>query len=120
MIWEAWDGIDDSWSFDLCQAFLSDPKRTLTRDIRSALAEDSWTFGHTIFTILHCPCCASNEMDRNSGCEADDQARKGFPGAPARVEAYLMLEEMLGDDHDGLISTLNDFDALSLFRPGKG
>lgn len=105
-IWEVWDGGEGSESHELCKGFLADPRRSLTPPVRAALEDDGWKFGATIFTILRCPCCDANE-DHNGTPNAEKVAH--------RKEAYLMLEESLGDDHDGLISTLNDFDYVGAF-----
>ena len=105
-VWELWDGCDDSESHILCKSFLDDPKRTLTPKIRQAFEEDGWTFGATIFTILSCPCCDPNEVHNGTPDQEKVEQRK---------QAMLAIEEGLGDDHDGLISTFNDFETLGLF-----
>jgi len=99
-IWEIWDGIDDSPTHLMCKKFLADPRRTLTKEIREALSEKGWEFGATIYSILRCCCCASNEAHNGP----DDNEKIEY-----RKEARLLLEELLGDDHDGLISEINTF-----------
>lgn len=105
-IWETWDGCDDSETHERAKAFLADPKRTLTPELREALGERGWKFGATVFTILECSCCDVNEADNGSPNKDEVEQRKA---------GMLLVEEGLGDDHDGLISTLSDFENLGLF-----
>jgi len=105
-VWELWDGGDDSESHVMCKSFLDDPKRTLTPQIREAFEYDGWVFGATIFTILECPCCDPNEIHNGSPDKDEVERRKA---------GMLIVEEGLVDDHDGLISTLNDFEQMGLF-----
>ena len=105
-IWETWDGCDDSETHERAKAFIADPLRTLTPELREAFDERGWKFGATIFTILRCSCCDANEADNGPPDKDEVEQRKA---------GMLLVEEGLGDDHDGLISTLNDFEYLGLF-----
>ncbi len=104
-IWEVWDGCGESESYTLCKKFLADPGRSLSPPVRAALKDDGWMFGNTVYCILECPCCAPNEAHNGEFDKDKVEARK---------EAYLVIEEGLAGDDDGLIATLNDFEYAGL------
>ena len=104
-IWEVWDGCEESESYKLCKAFLADAGRSLTPPVRSALKEDGWMLGGTIYCILECPCCKPNEAHNGALDKEKVEDRKA---------AYLVLEEGLAGDDDGFIATLNDFEHAGL------
>lgn len=95
--WEAWDGIEGSPSHRLIKKFKNGPKNEIPKWLRDELAEKGWKFGRSIVTILECPCCGPN------AAENDDAAQ-------ARKELRIEAEALLGDDLDGLISTLTSVD----------
>lgn len=71
----------------------------LRHDLADSTAEDlaseGWEFGSNRLVILHCPCCPP---------------ATGLPDAKERSAIVQDLADLLGDDEDGLASTLNDFD----------
>ena len=60
------------------------------------LAAEGWRFGSSRLVIFHCPCCPKDDYRLS---DADERA--------AIVQE---LADMLGDDEDGLASTLEDCD----------
>lgn len=69
------------------------------------LLHEGWKFGRNRLVVLHCP-----------GCPKDGSS---LPDAPDRAEITEMLAELLGDDQDGLASTLEDFDLLDFSNPAQ-
>ncbi len=51
-----------------------------------------WEFGHTVINVVRCPCCPK---DAKPNLE--------------RVHTKAALEELLGDDEDGLAATFEDY-----------
>src|SRR5690606_35897844 len=94
-VWDAWDGIDNSSSHLLIQRFLSGSKTSLSSMLRDDLKEKGWVFGKTVISILECPCCASNAGED----EGNELVKR-------RKAIRLEVEALLGDDLDGLISTM--------------
>lgn len=103
VVWDAWDGEENSSSHLLIKKFLSGPKTSMHPMLREDLKEHGWVFGRTIVCVLECTCCASNASDGE--LPEDVEARKNL-----RLEA----EELLGNDLDGLISTLKSVDRFAL------
>lgn len=60
------------------------------------LQAEGWKFGRSRLVVLQCPCCPT------------DGGR--LPGAEERAAITQELADVLGDDEDGLASTLEDFD----------
>lgn len=101
-VWECWDGIDDSSSHLLIKKWLKGPKTSIPPMLREDLEDRGWKFGKTIVCILECTCCASNVGDAE-----DPELVK------VRKQLRLEAEELLGDDLDGLISTLTSVDRFA-------
>ena len=59
------------------------------------LVAEGWKFGSSRLVVLHCPCCPQ------------DGSR--LPDAEQRAAITQDLADLLGDDEDGLASTLDDF-----------
>jgi hypothetical protein len=59
---------------------------------REVLRALSWEFGQSLINVLRCPCCP-----------ADAQPN------PERVAIKAALEDVLGDDPDGLAATFEDY-----------
>jgi hypothetical protein len=59
------------------------------------LTADGWCFGTSRLVVLHCPCCPKDGS--------------GVPDAEERKQATQAIADLLGDDEDGLASTLEDF-----------
>ena len=51
-----------------------------------------WEFGQSVINVVHCPCCP-----------------KGATPDPEKVHTKAALEELLGDDQDGLAATFEDY-----------
>src|SRR5262245_28508600 len=51
-----------------------------------------WSFGGTVINVICCPCCPADAKPD-----------------PGRCETKRALEQMFGDDEDGLASTLEDY-----------
>lgn len=100
MIWDIWDGIDDSSSHVLCKNFLADPSRRLTPMVRADLEEHGWKFGETIYAIHQCACCPDeSELSDKQKSDAKD-----------RIELRNTLESLMATDHDGLILEMTTVD----------
>jgi hypothetical protein len=64
----------------------------LTPNYRGRFKAAGWEFGRSILNVIHCPCCP--------------------PGAipdPERLATKRGLEQLFGDDEDGLAATLEDY-----------
>ena len=59
------------------------------------LATEGWKFGSSRLVVLHCPCCPKDGTGR--------------PDAKERSRIVQDLAQLMGDDEDGLASTLEDF-----------
>ena len=59
------------------------------------LAVEGWKFGRSRLAVLRCPCCPKDGA--------------GLPDAEERTRIVRELTLLLGDDEDGLASTLEDF-----------
>jgi hypothetical protein len=70
-------------------------RHELAGETTAELTADGWQFGKSRLAVLLCPCCPK-----------DGQA---LPDAPDRKQTVQELAELLGDDEDGLASTLEDF-----------
>lgn len=114
LVWDAWDGVDDSSSHLLIKKFLRGPKTSIPEMLRKDLEGQGWKFGRTIVCVLECCCCASNacEPDRLSDEEPaeDHEGFLNMPNVKLRKELRLEAEQLMGDDLDGLISTLTTID----------
>jgi len=110
-VWETWDGVDDSSSHLLIKKFLEGPKTSIPPMLRDDLKARGWVFGRTIVCILECCACASNaaETDRLS----DDGPVEDPEDVATRKSLRLEAEELMGDDLDGLISTLRSIDLFA-------
>jgi hypothetical protein len=52
-----------------------------------------WEFGQGVINVVRCPCCPQDAQPE-----------------PERLEIKAALEELLGDDEDGLAATFEDHD----------
>jgi len=106
MIWDIWDGSDDSSSHVLCKNFLADPGRKLTPMVRADLEEQGWKFGETIYAIHRC-CCCPDERSLSDKEKSD---------AKERIELRNTLEGLLSGDVDGLVSEMASVDVYMKVR----
>jgi len=95
---EMWDGVEGSYSMRVVDKFKESPKTSIPKPMREALGEEGWKFGKTIVCILECCCCSEYAT-------LDSQELIG-----TRQDLRLEAEATLGDDLDGLISTLTSVD----------
>ena len=51
-----------------------------------------WYFGQSVINVVHCPACPD-------GAKPD----------PLRLQTKAALEELMGDDEDGLAATFEDY-----------
>ena len=59
---------------------------------REKLKAAGWEFGQSIMNVIRCPCCPA-------GAKPD----------PERLATKRALEQLLGDDEDGLAATFEDY-----------
>lgn len=64
----------------------------LTERYRNEFQAVGWEFGQGVINVVRCPCCP-----------------KGAQPIPDRVHTKAALEELLGDDEDGLAATFEDY-----------
>ena len=65
--------------------------KQLTANYREVFRGAGWEFGRSILNVIHCPCCP-----------------KDAKPDPQRLELKSALEDILGDDGDGLASTFEE------------
>ena len=70
---------------------LSAAQRLLPR-YREKFKTAGWEFGQSIMNVIRCPCCSV-------GAKPD----------PERLATKRALEQLLGDDEDGLAATFEDY-----------
>lgn len=97
---EIWDGEEGSDSHKVVLGFRAGDKCQIPPQMREGLAEEGWEFGRTIVAVLKCCCCGDN-----LGSDIPDKDE-----VETRRTLRLEAEEVLGDDLDGLISTLSSVD----------
>jgi hypothetical protein len=72
--------------------------RTLPADLRlnsryrEKFQAAGWQFGRSVMNVIHCPCCPKEAMPN-----------------PDRLSTKAGLEELFGDDEDGLAAAYEDF-----------
>jgi hypothetical protein len=59
---------------------------------RDAFKASGWEFGRTVINVVRCPACPEGAVPN-----------------PDRIETKAALEELLGDDEDGLAATFEDY-----------
>ena len=64
----------------------------LSSHYREEFKTAGWQFGQSVINVIHCPCCP----------------KKATPD-PERLQTKAALEELLGDDEDGLAATFEDY-----------
>lgn len=64
----------------------------LSEPYRQAFRAVGWEFGHGVLNVVRCPCCP-----------------KGAQPDPERIQTKAALEELFGDDEDGLAATYEDY-----------
>ena len=80
-------------SHEEAEAWQSLPRaEKLTDRYRNEFRVAGWEFGHGIVNVVHCPACPK---DAKPNLE--------------RVQTKAALEELLGDDEDGLAATFEDY-----------
>src|SRR5690242_17616396 len=67
-------------------------ERRLSPRYREKFKAAGWEFGHSIMNVVRCPACP-----------------KDAKPDPERLAAKRTLEELFGDDEDGLASTFEDY-----------
>ncbi len=97
--WETWDGEEGSSSYLLIEKFLASPRTSIPKMLRDDFTNDGWEFGRTVVCILKCPCCSA--------------AGEATGDVDLRKRLRLELEELLGDDLDGIISQMTSVDMFA-------
>jgi hypothetical protein len=64
----------------------------LTPRYREKFKEAGWEFGRSVINVIRCPCCPKDAKPN-----------------PERLATKQGLEELLGDDEDGLAATFEDY-----------
>lgn len=83
---------DTGLSTEEAEAWKSLPRSEKLSDCyRKEFRAAGWEFGRGVINVTHCPCCP-----------------KGAKPNPDRVATKAALEELLGDDEDGLAATYED------------
>jgi len=67
-------------------------KQRLSPNYREKFKAAGWEFGETVINIVRCPCCP-----------------KGGKANEERLQTKSALEELFGDDEDGLAATFEDY-----------
>jgi len=71
-------------------------RHELAEEALETLAPQGWEFGPNRLVVLRCPACSEHGS--------------ALPDTDQRKEIVRELASLLGDDEDGLASTLEDFD----------
>ena len=80
-------------SAETAEAWGSLPRsQKLSETYRPEFRSAGWEFGQSVINVVRCPCCP-------------DVARPD----PERVQTKAALEDLLGDDEDGLAATFEDY-----------
>ena len=64
----------------------------MSKRYRDEFRAVGWEFGHSVINVIHCPACPKNAKPNSE-----------------RVQTKAALEELLGDDEDGLAATFEDY-----------
>jgi hypothetical protein len=64
----------------------------LNERYRAEFKAAGWQFGNSVINVISCPCCPEDAKPN-----------------PARLATKQALEELLGDDEDGLAATFEDY-----------
>lgn len=98
---EPWD-TDHLWFDEIFETDLTEEEAESWRDLppaqklieryREKFRANGWEFGRSVINVIRCPACPKDK-------KAD----------PERVAIKAALEDVLGDDEDGLAATLEDF-----------
>ena len=64
----------------------------LSARYRAEFKATGWQFGQSVINVIHCPCCP-----------------KDAKPDPERLQTKAALEQLLGDDEDGLAATYEDY-----------
>jgi hypothetical protein len=67
------------------------PRRKLSDHYRAEFRAAGWEFGGSVINVVRCPCCP-----------------KGATPDPEKVVIKAAIEELLGEDEDGLAATFED------------
>lgn len=84
---------DTGLSIEDAEAWRSLPRsEKLSERFRAEFRVVGWEFGRTVINVVHCPCCPKDAR----------------PNAD-RLRTKAALEELFGDDEDGLAATFEDY-----------
>ncbi len=84
---------ETSLSYEEAEAWRSLPQgQKLSTRYRNKLRSSGWEFGHSVINVVRCPCCPK---DAKPNVE--------------RLQSKAVLEEIPGQDEDGLAATFEDY-----------
>jgi hypothetical protein len=84
---------DTGLSIEEAEAWRSLPRDLrLSERYRKEFRAASWEFGASVINVIHCPCCPENATPNLE-----------------RTVTKAALEELFGDDEDGLAATFEDY-----------
>ncbi len=79
-------------SFEEAEAWRFLPRSLKLNDrYRKEFRAVGWEFGQTVINVIHCPCCPKDAKPN-----------------PEAVKTKAVLEQLLGNDQDGLAATFED------------
>lgn len=67
------------------------PRLRLCSRYREKFKAAGWEFGQTVINVMRCPCCPKDAQPNED-----------------RLQAKAVLEELLGEDEDGIAATFED------------
>ncbi|HEU5122563.1 MAG TPA: hypothetical protein VFW05_00710 [Verrucomicrobiae bacterium] len=98
---EPWD-VDHLWNDAVFETGISVKKaeawqflprsQKLIKRYRDEFRAAGWEFGQSVINVIRCPCCPKDAKPN-----------------PDRLQTKAALEELLGDDEDGLAATFEDY-----------
>lgn len=93
-VYHLWhDAIFEAMSTEEAETWKALPRsQKLSDRYRKAFCEAGWIFGQSVINVIRCPCCP----------------KRAKPN-PERLQTKAALEELLGDDEDGLAATFEDY-----------
>jgi hypothetical protein len=80
-------------SMEEAEAWRSLPRsKKLSKRYRDEFRLAGWEFGQGVINVIHCPCCPKDAKPN-----------------PDRLQTKAALEDLMGDDEDGLAATYEDY-----------
>lgn len=84
---------DTDLSIDEAESWRSLPSRLkLSPRYREKFTAADWQFGQSVINVIRCPCCPADAKPNST-----------------QIEKKAALEQLFGDDEDGLAATFEDY-----------